>query len=47
MKTGTPPRVDGRSLDFTKMNEEKGDAHQISFLIQMLQVRWFIKDLVI
>ena len=25
MKTGTPPRVDGRSLDFTKMVEQPGD----------------------
>ena len=25
MKTGTPPRVDGRSLDYTKMKEEPGD----------------------
>ena len=25
MKTGTPVRVDGRSLDFTKMTEQKGD----------------------
>jgi len=25
MKTGTPPRVDGRSLDYTKMREEAGD----------------------
>ncbi len=31
MKTGTPPRVDGRSLDYSKMREEFGDAEPYKF----------------
>ncbi len=31
MKTGTPPRVDGRSLDYSKMNEESGDLRPDKF----------------
>ncbi len=31
MKTGTPPRVDGRSLNFSKMEEQKGDENSASF----------------
>ena len=31
MKTGTPPRVDGRSLDFSKMVEQPGDVKPEKF----------------
>lgn len=31
MKTGTPPRVDGRSLDYSKMIEQPGDDHPAKF----------------
>ena len=34
MKTGTPCRIDGRSIDFARMTEQKGDIdfHKFSFL---------------
>lgn len=31
LKTGTPPRIDGRSLDYSKMEEQKGDEHPVGF----------------
>lgn len=31
MKTGTPPRVDGRSLDFSRMEEQPGDPNPSKF----------------
>jgi len=31
MKTGTPPRVDGRSLDYSKMIEQPGDVNPQKF----------------
>lgn len=31
MKTGTPPRVDGRSLDYSKMEEQPGDEKPAKF----------------
>ena len=31
MKTGTPPRVDGRSIDYTKMVEQPGDENPSKF----------------
>ena len=31
MKTGTPPRVDGRSIDYSKMEEQPGDVDPQTF----------------
>jgi tRNA uridine 5-carboxymethylaminomethyl modification enzyme len=31
MKTGTPPRIDGRSLDYSKMEEQPGDEEPSKF----------------
>ena len=31
LKTGTPPRIDGRSLDYSKMEEQPGDEEVVGF----------------
>ncbi len=31
LKTGTPPRIDGRSLDYSRMEEQPGDEHIVGF----------------
>lgn len=41
MKTGTPPRIDGRSLDYSKMEEQPGDTEggRFSFMPTSLPQR--------
>src|SRR5690606_26191339 len=34
LKTGTPPRIDGRSLDYTKMEIQEGDSEIVGFSFQ-------------
>lgn len=36
LKTGTPPRIDSKSVDFSKMKEELGDDEQFSFSFDSL-----------
>jgi len=38
MKTGTPPRVDGRSLDYSKMEEQWGDSQGSQFSFTNVEV---------
>ena len=38
LKTGTPPRIDGRSLDYSKMEEQKGEEDPVGFSFQNISL---------
>ena len=38
LKTGTPPRVDRRSIDFSKLEEQPGDSDPEPFSFQTKEV---------
>lgn len=37
LKTGTPPRIDGRSLDYSKMEEQPGDNEVLGFSFLVIE----------
>ncbi|MFH1574333.1 MAG: tRNA uridine-5-carboxymethylaminomethyl(34) synthesis enzyme MnmG, partial [Acidobacteriota bacterium] len=39
LKTGTPPRLDGRTIDFRRFEEQKGDADPVFFSFRTKGVR--------
>jgi tRNA uridine 5-carboxymethylaminomethyl modification enzyme len=38
LKTGTPPRIDGRSLDYSKMEEQHGDDDVVGFSYKNIEI---------
>lgn len=39
LKTGTPPRLDGRTIDFSRFQEQRGDDHPTFFSFRTTEVR--------
>lgn len=37
LKTGTPPRIDARSIDYSRVDEQKGDEQHVAFSFKHMQ----------